>query len=701
VDRAETRARLRAMNTSRNLLALSAALALVASAALAQIPAPNLANTHPAGLDLAGMDVQVKPGDDFFAYGNGAWMAKTEIPADRSSWGISGELAELTNLRVQALIQGAAKAAPGTEARKIGDYYSSYLDEAKIESLGLKPLRPALARIAAIKDKKGLAAEFGHELRADIDALNSTNFETDHLFGLWVEQDLNDPHRYAPYLLQGGLGMPDRDYYLSPNTHMVADRAAYKAHIAKVLTLAGIKDAEAKAGRIFDLETRIAQAHAPRAESEDVLKANNPWARADFAAKAPGLDWTAFFAAAGLTQRPQFIVWHPKATAGEAALVASQPLTVWKEYLTFHAIDDVSNVLPKAFADERFAFYSHTLSGTPQQQVRWKRAVSATNNALGEAVGKLYVARYFPPESKAQVEAMVGKLIDAFRVRIDKLDWMAPATKTEAKRKLDTLKVGVGYPDRWIDYSALKVTPGDALGNQQRASLFEYRRNLAKFGRPVDRGEWAMTPQTVNAVNLPVRNALNFPAAILQAPDFNPKNPIAMNLGATGATIGHEVSHSFDDQGAMFDADGRLRNWWTPADLAHFQASGHALARQYSQYHPFPDITLNGEQMLSENIADIAGLNAAYDAYRAANGGQEGPSQQGFTGDQQFFIAFAQNWRTKVREATARQRAITDGHAPAEFRADTVRNMDAWYAAFDVKPADKLALPPAGRVRIW
>jgi predicted metalloendopeptidase len=296
---------------------------------------------------------------------------------------------------------------------------------------------------------------------------------------------------------------------------------------------------------------------------------------------------------------------------------------------------------------------------------------------------------------------MVGKLIDAFRVRIDKLDWMAPATKAEAKRKLDTLKVGVGYPDRWIDYSALKVAPGDALGNQQRAELFEYRRNLAKFGRPVDRGEWAMTPQTVNAVNLPVRNALNFPAAILQAPDFNPKNPIAMNLGATGATIGHEVSHSFDDQGAMFDADGRLRNWWTPADLAHFQASGHALAVQYSQYHPFPDITLNGEQMLSENIADIAGLNAAYDAYRLANGGKEGPSQQGFTGDQQFFIAFSQSWRTKVREATARQRAITDGHAPAEFRADTVRNMDAWYAAFDVKPADKLALTPAGRVRIW
>jgi predicted metalloendopeptidase len=495
--------------------------------------------------------------------------------------------------------------------------------------------------------------------------------------------------------------MPDRDYYLSANPHMVADRAAYKAHIAKVLTLAGIKDAEGKAQRIFDLETKIAQTHAPRAESEDVLKANNPWATADFAKKAPGLDWAAFFTASGLEKRPQFIVWHPKATAGEAALVASQPLPVWKEYLAFRQLDHYSNLLPKPFADERFAFYGATLSGTPQQLARWKRAVNATNGALGEAVGKLYVAKYFPADSKAKVQHMVDELIAAFRARIDKLDWMAPATKAEARRKLATLKVGVGYPDHWIDYSALRVVPGDALGNAQRAELFEYRRNLAKFGRPVDRGEWAMTPQTVNAVNLPVRNALNFPAAILQAPDFNPVNPVAMNMGATGATIGHEISHSFDDQGAQFDADGRLRNWWTPTDLAHFQASSHALAVQFSQYHPFPDITLNGEQMLSENIADIAGLNAAYDAYRLANGGKEGPSQQGFTGDQQFFIAFAQSWRTKVREATARQRAVVDGHAPAEFRADTVRNMDAWYSAFDVKPGEKLALPPAGRVRIW
>jgi predicted metalloendopeptidase len=674
------------MNTSRNLLALSAALAFAASAVMAQTPsAQDLANTHPAGLDLAGIDRAVQPGDDMFRYANGHWLATTQIPPDRSSWGVGAELTELTNRRVQALIQTAAKAAPATEARKIGDYYSSYLDEAKIESLGLTPLRPTLIRIGAIQDRKGLSAEFGRELRADVDALNSTNFYTDHLFGLWVEQDLNNPKRYAPYLLQGGLGMPDRDFYVSPSPRMEKIRVAYKAHIAKVLELAGHKDAKGEAQAIYELELKIAQAHAPRAESEDVLKANNPWGRADFARKAPGLDWTAFFTAAGLSQRPQFIVWHPKATAGESALVASQPLATWKAYLTYLQLNHYSGVLPKAFADERFAFYGTVLSGTPQQQARWKRAVNSTNDALGMAVGKLYVAKYFPPESKAKVQAMVDDLIAAFRVRIENLDWMAPATKKEAERKLSTLK----------------VTPGDALGNAQRAELFEYRRNLAKFGGPVDRGEWAMTPQLVNAVNLPVRNALNFPAAILQAPYFDARNPIAMNLGGTGATIGHEISHSFDDQGAMFNADGELKNWWTPSDLAHFQASGKALAEQYSKYQPFPDLGLNGEQILSENIADIAGLNAAYDAYRLANGGKEGPAQQGFTGDQQFFLAFAQSWRETRREAAMRQAIVTDGHAPEEYRADTVRNMDAWYAAFGVKPGEKLYLAPAERVRIW
>ena len=647
------------------------------------------------------MDRSVKPGDDFFAYANGSWDKTTEIPADRSSWGLGAELTEKTTAEVAELVKSAQTARPGTEARKVGDAYAAFMDTARIDKLGLAPLRPTLARIAAIKDKKALAAEFGRELRADVDPINNTNFKTDHLFGLFVDQDLHRPDRYAPYLLQGGLNLPDRDYYLADTPRMAKIRDAYKAHLAKVLTLMGAKDPQLEAGRIFDLETKIARAHAPRADSEDVLKADNRWARADFARKAPGLDWTTFFTVAGLEKRPEFYVWHPKATTGEAALVASEPLSVWKDYLALHQVEHYSSYLPKAFDDERFAFYGTVLSGTPQQQERWKRAVDVASGELGQGVGKLYVAKYFPPASKRGVEAMVRDLIAAFDKRIDQLDWMAPVTKVEAKKKLATLKVGVGYPDRWIDYGALRVSASDPLGNRQRAELFEYRRNLALFGHPVDRGEWVMNPQLVNAVNLPVKNALNFPAAILQPPKFDPRAPSAANYGDIGAVIGHEISHSFDDQGAQFDSQGRLRNWWTPADFAHFQASGKALAEQFSAYHAFPDLPLKGEQELSENIADIAGLNAAYDAYRLANGGKEGPSAEGLTGDQQFFIAYAQGWQTKYREAQLRQQVITDGHAPSPFRALTVRNMDAWYAAFGVKPGATLYLKPEDRVRVW
>ncbi|MDB5444541.1 MAG: Metallopeptidase [Phenylobacterium sp.] len=676
------------------LISAAFALALLAVPAAAQ-PAV------PPGLDLAGIDRSVALGDDAFAYANGTWLKTTEIPADRSSWGVNGQLTEKTTAEVNDLLKAAQAARAGSEARKVGDDYAAFVDQARIERLGLKPLEPTLARIAAIKDKPALAREFGRELRADVDALNNTNFYTDHLFGLWVEQDLHHPGRYAPYLLQGGLGLPDREYYVADSPRMAKVRDAYKAHLEKVLTLMGRKDAPAAAQRIFDLETKIARVHAPRAESEDVQKADNRWARTAFGAKAPGLDWPAFFAAAGLGKRPEFYVWHPKATAGEAALVASEPLAAWKDYLQLRQAEHSAAVLPKAFDDEHFAFYGTVLRGTPQQQARWKRAVTADSADLGHAVGKLYVAKYFPPSSKAAVEAMVKDLVAAFDKRIAGLDWMAPATKAEARKKLATLKVGVGYPDHWIDYSGLAISPTDAFGNQQRAELFEYRRNLAKFGRPVDRGEWAMTPQLVNAVNLPVRNTLNFPAAILQAPYFDARNPAALNFAATGATIGHEISHSFDDQGAQFDSRGEWRNWWTPSDFAHFEASGKALAAQYSAYHPFPDLALNGGQVLSENIADIAGLNAAYDAYRLANGGHEGPAAQGFTGDQQFFLAFAQKWRNKLREAQLRQQVITDGHAPSEYRADTVRNMDAWYGAFDVKPGQKLYLAPPDRVRVW
>ncbi len=660
------------------------------------------AATAVTGIDLAGMDRSVKPGDDFFTYANGSWIQSIQIPADRSSYGVGPMLADKTTAEVRGLIEEAARTASSdADARKIGDYYASYMDEAGIEAKGLAPLRPELDRIAAIGDRTALSAWLGSTLRADVDALNSTNFYTDHLFGVWITQAFEDPNRNLPYLLQGGLGMPDRDYYLTQSPRMADIRAKYQAHIATMLKLAGIAGADAKAAAIFALETKIAKAHVSRVDSEDVHKADNPWTRDQFATKAPGLDWAAFFGAAGLGGQKDFIVWQPGAVTGLSALVASEPLAAWKDYLAFHAIEHDAPVLPKAFVDESFAFNGTVLSGTPKIRDRWKRAVDATNAALGEAVGKLYVARYFPPQAKARIEALVKDLLVAYHARIANLAWMSPATKAKALAKLATLKIGVGYPDTWRDYSALRVVRGDALGNMERAELFEYRRNLAKLAAPVDRGEWAMTPQTVNAVNLPIANALNFPAAYLQPPLFDAKADAAINFGAIGAVIGHEISHSFDDEGSQFDAQGRLLNWWTPADFAHFRAASAQLAAQFSAYRPFPDLAVNGQQTLSENIADVAGLSAAHDAYVASLHGAPAPVLQGLTGDQRFFLAYAQSWRSKIREAALRQRILTDGHAPPQYRADTVRNLDAWYAAFAVKPGETLYLAPRDRVQVW
>jgi predicted metalloendopeptidase len=697
--------------TSKQQFAVLRAPPWVATAAAAltlipvsfRSPASGPAPTGPIqGLDIAGIDRTVTPGDDFFAFANGAWLKSTEIPPDRSSWGVGEQLTELTAKRNAELIRNAgASAAAGTEARKIGDYYASFMDEAAIEKRGLKPLESGLRSIDTIRDRAGLARALGFTLRADVDVLNSTNFYTENLFGLWVAQDLDDPTRYSPFLLQGGLGMPDRDYYLNPSQKMADIRTKYQAHIAAVLTLAHISDADEKAARIFALEHSIAEAHWSRAQSEDVKKGNNHWAAKDFGQRAPGLDWPSFFGAAGLTRQSEFVVWQPSALTGLSALTASVPLETWKDWLRFHLIEHYSAYLPKAFVTEHFAFHGRVLSGTPQQRPRWKRAVQETNDALGEAVGKLYVARYFPPAEKARAEALVQKLVAAFAVRIDRLEWMAPETRAKAKAKLASLKVGVGYPDKWIDYSALEVVRGDALGNARRAQVFEYHRNLGKLGRPVDRGEWAMNPQLVNAVNLPAMNALNFPAAILQPPFFDPHRDPVMDYGAIGAIIGHEISHSFDDQGALFDASGRLRNWWTKEDFAHFEAAGQRLVEQFNRYHPFPDISVDGRQTLSENIADVAGLSVAYDGWQLTLNGKPAHHAAGFSGDQLFFLSFAQSWRQKIREPELRRRIITDGHAPAEFRADTVRNIDAWYEAFNVKPGQGLHLAPEDRVRVW
>jgi predicted metalloendopeptidase len=677
---------------------------------LQSFPALRAQTTAPArsihGIDLSGIDRTVKPGDDFFRYANGAWDQRTTIPADHSTWGLGAELDDETTRNTGALLEQAAtdRGSLTADERKAGNYYRAYMDEAAIERRGLSPLASALDRVTRIADRGALAQELGSMLRADVDPLNATNFHTDRLFGLWVAQDFNGPSRYAAYLLQGGLAMPDREFYLADTPQMRETRAKYLGHVGAVLRLAGIGNPDSEAQQIVALETKIARVHATREESADVHKANNQWRQTDFATRAPGLDWTAFFKSAGVEAQPAFIVWQPAAITGESALVASEPLDVWKAYLRYMIVDHWSGFLPDAFVNEHFDFYGKVLSGTPQLRDRWKRAVASTSDAIGDAVGQMYVKRYFPPESKTRAQAMVSDLKTAFAKRIDRLDWMSPQTKAKAKEKLRTLIVGVGYPDKWRDYSGLTLSPDDALGNAIRAEEFEYRYRLAELGRAVDRDEWWMTPQTVNALNLPIQNALNFPAAILQPPFFDAAASTADNYGAIGAVIGHEISHSFDDQGSQFDAEGRLANWWTPDDFAHFNASSDRLVAEYNAYRPLPDVPVNGRQTLSENIADLAGLAAAYDAYRLAgteNGGRAIEPRSAITPDQEFFLSFAQSWRSKFREPVLRVILLTDGHAPPEYRADTVRNLDPWYAAFSVKPGEKLYLAPEDRVRIW
>jgi putative endopeptidase len=655
------------------------------------------------GVDVAGLDKAVKPGDDFEQYANGGWRAKAEIPADRSSIGsflIVLNKAEDNNAEI---IKAATKAnaAAGSDQKLIADWYAAYLDTAGIEKRGIVPLKPEMDAIAALKDKAELSKMLGANIRVDVDPLNATNFSTENLFGLFVSQSLDKPDTTVPYVLQGGLGMPDRDYYVSAKPEMAALRTQYKAYIVKLLTLSGLSDPQARADRIFNLETKIAQAHADIVTSQDAHKADNPWVKADFAAKAPGIDWDAFWNAAGLGQQNDFIVWHPGPVAGLSKLVASEPLEAWQDWLAFHRINEVASMLPAAFDQARFDFYTKTLFGQPKQRPRDKRAIISVNNWLGDAVGQLYVKDYFPASSKTDIQNMVKGILAAFDKRVANLTWMAPATKAEARKKIETMRVGIGYPETWRNYAGLEVKADDPVGNFRRAELFETRFQLAKIGKPVDRSEWWMTPQTVNAVNLPLQNSLNFPAAILQAPFYDPTADAAANYGSIGATIGHEISHSFDNLGADFDSTGKLRNWWTKEDLAHFEAAGAALVAQYNAYEALPGLFLNGKQELGENIADVAGLLAAYEAYHASLGGKEAPVIGGLTGDQRFFLAFAQSWREKGRDQLLRARVSTDVHAPARWRAQTVRNLDAWYGAFGVQPGQKLYLAPDKRVKVW
>jgi putative endopeptidase len=669
-------------------------------AARAQAPASKSAMPPGPAVVSSYIDKSVRPGDDFFHYVCGEWIKHAEMPADRGFLAPGSALDEENDKRVADLIAEAGK-SNDREIRKIADLYKSYMDEASIEAKGMSALRPHLDAIAAIHDKHELARALGETLRADVDALNNTNFHTPNLFGLWVAPDFNDSEHYTAYLMQGGLQLPDRDYYLSDSADNAKIMGEYLKHVAAMLKLAGFYDTDARAARIVALEHAIAEKHISLADDNDIKKANNPWKMSDFAAKAPGLDWAEYFRAAGLTQQSSFIVWQPTAFTGEAALVESTALDTWKDWLAFHLIEAQAPGIGKALSDERFAFFGKVLSGTPEQRARWKRGVGLVNAFLGDSVGRIYAEKYFPPESKAQVQAMVTNIIAAFRKRIDALTWMSAATKAEAQAKLDTLYVGVGYGEGWHDYSNYEVKSDDLFGNLWRADVSEYRRRLALLGSQIDRKEWSMTPQTINAVNLPLQNALNFPAGILQPPYFDPKAPAAANYGSIGSVIGHEISHTFDNEGSAFDSKGRVRNWWTREDLAHFEASTASLAAQYDSYKPFPDLAINGKQTLGENIADLAGLAASYDAYQTSLAGKPAPMQDGFNGDQQFFVAFGQSWAEKLRDAALRQQVMTDEHSPGQYRTLTVRNIDAWYAAFQVQSGQKLYLAPAERVRIW
>ena len=666
-----------------------------------------------AGVDRAAMDTSVVPGDDFYRYANGHWLATTTIPADRSSWGpfaiLDDRVSELTRARLEHA--DPAKAKPDV-ARAIR-YYRAYLDEAAIESAGLAPLKDALTAIDGIQDAAGLTRALGEGVRADVDPLNATNFATRNFLGLWVAPGLHDTSTYTAYLLQGGLSLPDREYYLADTPKMAEIRTKFKEHAQKMFVLAGIDHADTRIDAVFDLEKRIAAGHSSREDSEDVLKADHVWTRADFTAEAPGLDWDLFLQSAGLGGQARINIWHPAAIAAEAKLVKEVPVEVWRDWLRLHLLDSYASMLPKAFSDEAFAFYGTALSGVPQQRPRWKRALSATNRALGDVVGQMYVEDAFPPASKARAQDMVRRIVAAFDQRVAKLAWMEPSTRAEARAKLKTLYVGIGYPDHWQSYQGLEIRDNDPVGNTLRTQVFHRDSRLALLGRPVDRAEWCMVPQEVNAVNLPVQNALNFPAAILQPPYFDAKASDAANYGAIGAIIGHEISHSFDDQGAQFDSKGALRNWWTPQDLAHFKEASAKLVQQFSAYRPFPDVAVNGQQTLSENIADVAGLSAAYDALKTlpvvktkvkVRKGKRTTTRlvaDTKERDNEFFLSFAQSWKQLERDQALRQQLVVDGHAPAMYRARTVRNLDGWYDAFGVAPGQALYLAPGDRVKVW
>ena len=680
---------------NRVSLAVAGLLALGACAPAqtmdgADSPAPALA----LGVDTTGFDRSVRPQDDFFRFVNGGWINRTQIPADRTSTGTFLMLRDQSQAALRAIIDSvaAARNAPGTTGQKVGDLYRSFMDTARIEQLGVTPVRADLDRIAAVTSREQLPELFASLRRMGVAAPVAFS----------VGQDQGNSSRYAITVSQTGLGMPDRDYYLTDNERNTTIRNAYVQYLETLLRLSGTADAAGAARRVLALETELARVQWDRTRNRDRNATYNPMSLADLQARTPGFRWSTYFAAAGLPSVDSVIVRQPDYLNAVDALLASTPLETVKTYLALRLLDPAAQYLSRDFREARFAFRGRVLSGQEQDRPRWQLGVTAVENSLGEAVGALYVDRHFSPESKARMEELVANLMAAYREAIDELEWMSPATKAEAQAKLASFTVKIAYPDEWRDYSALEIRQGDLLGNVRRAAAFEYADMVGRLGKPVDRTEWGMTPQTVNAYYNPVNNEIVFPAAILQPPFFDLRADDAVNYGAIGAVIGHEISHGFDDQGRKSDGAGNLRDWWTAQDASAFEQRATMLAEQYGAFEPLPGARVNGRLTLGENIGDVSGVAIAYRAYRRSLEGRPAPTISGWTGDQRFFLGYAQVWRSMAREQALRQQLLTDPHSPGMYRTNgVVANIPAFYEAFNVRPGDRMYLPPERRVKIW
>ncbi|GAB1150969.1 MAG: M13 family peptidase [Shewanella algae] len=678
-------------------LALGIALSLgLASCASQQAPQSQVEVKKASGIELENFDHQVRHQDDFYYSVNGKWLATTPIPADKSNYGAFSVLYEESQAALKQIIEEAAakpNRAEGSVEQKIGDFYAAYMDSTLTDQLGIAPLKGQLADIAKTASHADIAALMG-KLLTDGSGIP---------FGFYVNNDAKNSSQYGVYLYQSGLTLPDRDYYLKDDPKFVANREAMREYVRNLMSAAGYPHADAAAANVANIELFIAQSQWSRVESRDANKAYNKMSLKELQQLMGGFDFDGFAKAAGLTGKTQdVIVRQPSYFEKLGAEFGKFPVSAWQDYLAFHLVDSYAGLLSQQFVDLHFDFHSKTLMGIQEQKPRWKRAVDGADQVIGELVGKEYVARHFQPEAKARMESMIKNLIKGFEVSIDELEWMTPETKKAAQEKLSKFTYKIGYPDKWKDYSNLEIKADDLVGNYQRYARFEYQDMLAKLGKPIDRSEWHMTPQTVNAYYNPVMNEIVFPAAILQPPFFNMEADDAVNYGGIGAVIGHEISHGFDDQGAKYDGDGNLRNWWTDKDREEFQKRGAQLSAQYSQFEALPGKFVNGDLTLGENIGDLGGLTVALRSYHLSLNGKEAPVMDGLTGDQRFFVGWSQVWRRNYRDEELGRRLLTDPHSPSHYRAmGTPRNVEGFYKAFDLKPTDKMYLSEEDRVKIW